>query len=282
MSEPLAASLFPAANDVSPDQAAFYESVVVPRYSSLISQGLLAAVPAGSRARVLDVGCGTGTPSLSLVRRLGEGGQVIGVDPSTAMLDIARARALDELGRRVFYKRERAEQLKFGDEVFDLVVSALTFSKLNDYATALREMGRVLRTGGQLLLAEASAGTFAELTDVLRETLVQKDRDDLLPLLDGTASLFPSEETLRTALESAGFSSVRCSTESFKIPFRNAEEVFADGLANAVYLQELAAHAELQLAVPDLSVLAVQALNLYHAYGPVSLTVNATIVSALR
>lgn len=282
MSEPLAASLFPPANDVTPDQAAFYESVVVPRYASLISQGLLAAVPAGSRARVLDVGCGTGTPSLSLVRRLGEGGQVIGVDPSNAMLDIARARALDELGRRVFYKRERAEQLKFGDEVFDLVVSALTFSKLNDYATALREMGRVLRSGGQLLLAEASAGTFAELTDVLRETLVQKDRDDLLPLLDGTASLFPSEETLRTALEGAGFSNVRCSTESFKIPFRNAEEVFSDGLANAVYLQELAAHAELQLAVPDLSALAVQALNLYHAYGPVSLTVNATIVSALR
>lgn len=282
MSEPLAASLFPPANDVTPDQAAFYESVVVPRYASLISQGLLAAVPAGSRARVLDVGCGTGTPSLSLVRRLGEGGQVIGVDPSNAMLDIARARALDELGRRVFYKRERAEQLKFGDEVFDLVVSALTFSKLNDYATALREMGRVLRSGGQLLLAEASAGTFAELTDVLRETLVQKDRDGLLPLLDGTASLFPSEETLRTALEGAGFSNVRCSTESFKIPFRNAEEVFSDGLANAVYLQELAAHAELQLAVPDLSALAVQALNLYHAYGPVSLTVNATIVSALR
>src|SRR5215207_531213 len=54
---------------------------------------LLDAVAARAPARVLDVGCGTGSTTLAIARRLGPGGQCTGIDISEPMLALARARA---------------------------------------------------------------------------------------------------------------------------------------------------------------------------------------------
>src|SRR6185436_746420 len=54
---------------------------------------LVAAIPPGSACHVLDVGCGTGATTIAAARRLGQGGQALGVDISEPMIDAARARA---------------------------------------------------------------------------------------------------------------------------------------------------------------------------------------------
>ncbi|MBK8170057.1 MAG: hypothetical protein IPK60_06900 [Sandaracinaceae bacterium] len=163
-----------------------------------------------------------------------------------------------------------------------MAVTNLTYANLSDYATALREMGRVVRAGGQIHIGEATDGTFSELTDVLRETLVQKDREDLVSRLDVMDALFPTGATLRAALEHAGFTKIRASTETFTIPFRNAEEALTDGLVASIYLDEMRKRTELETLIPDLLTHAAATLATYHSNGPLSFTVNATVVSALR
>lgn len=98
----------------------------------------------------LDVGCGTGFLAL-LLAELGH--RVVGVDAAEAMLEQAAAKAI-RAGLDVRFQQADAEQLPFGDGVFDLVVERHVIWTLPDPATALAEWMRVLRPGGRLVLIE--------------------------------------------------------------------------------------------------------------------------------
>jgi SAM-dependent methyltransferase len=97
------------------------------------------------RARALDAGCGTGFQTAILLD-LGYG--VVGLDVSAGLLDVARGRHPDAR-----FARGDLEAAPWRDAAFEVVVScgsALSF--VGDPARALRELGRVLRPGGRLLL----------------------------------------------------------------------------------------------------------------------------------
>lgn len=106
---------------------------------------MLSRVSAGRFANALDVGCGEGR----FCRMLKAAGvEATGIDPTPALLDVARKRDPDG-----DYRLGRAEQLEFPDASFDLVVSYITLVDIPDFRTAIREMARVLRPGGSLLMA---------------------------------------------------------------------------------------------------------------------------------
>jgi SAM-dependent methyltransferase len=106
---------------------------------------MLARVSAGRFGNALDVGCGEGR----FCRMLKEAGVIpTGIDPTPAMIEAARER--DRAGD---YLLGRAEQLEFPDASFDLVVSYITLVDIPDFRAAIREMARVLRPGGSLLMA---------------------------------------------------------------------------------------------------------------------------------
>ncbi len=88
---------------------------------------------------LLDVGCGTGTFLQALASAFPRV-KLTGVDPSSAMLDFARAK----LGPAAELKPGRAERLPFLDEAFDVVVSTSTFHYLRRPDEALHEIARVL------------------------------------------------------------------------------------------------------------------------------------------
>jgi SAM-dependent methyltransferase len=103
--------------------------------------------------RALDVGCGEGR----FCRRLKEAGIVAtGIDPTPQLLEIARQR--DPAGD---YRPGRAEQLDFETASFDLVVSYVTLVDISDFRAAIREMARVLKPGGSLLVANLNGFTSA-------------------------------------------------------------------------------------------------------------------------
>ncbi len=104
-----------------------------------------------SRARgdVLDVACGTGE-NFPLLRDVDS---LTAVDLSPAMLDQARARA-GRLGLDVNLVEMSAERLEFPDGTFDTVTTAMSTCTFPDPRGALREMARVTRPGGHLLLLE--------------------------------------------------------------------------------------------------------------------------------
>src|SRR3954470_4693680 len=114
---------------------------------------MLARVAAGRYQRALDVGCGEGR----FCRLLKSAGvTAVGLDPTAQLLDVARQR--DPTGD---YRMGVAERLEFESESFDLVVSYVTLVDIVDFRTAIREMARVLKPGGSLLVANLNGFTSA-------------------------------------------------------------------------------------------------------------------------
>ena len=99
--------------------------------------------------QVLEVGCGTGNISLALASR---GARVIGLDVSGPML-AAVAQKAQQHGLPLAWIRSGAAALPFPRNSFDGVISILALDFMADRPGVLREMVRVLRPGGFLLLA---------------------------------------------------------------------------------------------------------------------------------
>ncbi|MER6980309.1 class I SAM-dependent methyltransferase [Streptomyces carpinensis] len=106
--------------------------------------------------RVLDVGCGTGYLARRMAARVGPGGAVTGVDPSPPVLDYARSKKQRPGSAPCTFQEGIAESLDLPDASFDTVVTSLMLHHLPEELrpAALREMHRVLRPGGRLLVVE--------------------------------------------------------------------------------------------------------------------------------
>ncbi|MCB9593301.1 MAG: methyltransferase domain-containing protein [Sandaracinaceae bacterium] len=262
----------------SANDAAVYDAHVVPRYSSLFGRMLLAHVPENERVQVLDVGCGTGHPALEILARLDPGGRVIAIDPDSALLDLARRRALDESGRRIFFKAASAEELDFGNEVFDVVTGNLAMSAWLAPEKALSELYRVLTERGLLLLTQALAGTFEEVFDMFRELALRRDDGALAARVERIALRYPSASTLEAVIANAGFASVRVKTEEFQLAFGSARDLLADPALRFVAVPEWRWIAGFE----DDGLLEemVRMLDTYFGGGPLSLRVHAGLAIA--
>jgi arsenite methyltransferase len=105
---------------------------------------------------VLDVGCGAGTDSLVAAQMVGSTGHVIGIDMTPEMLAKAR-RAADDMGlANVAFVEAEAEALPFPDESFDVVVSNGVIDLIPDKDAVFSEIGRVLKPGGRIQIADVS------------------------------------------------------------------------------------------------------------------------------
>lgn len=114
---------------------------------------LLAAAALRGGERVLDVACGTGLVSFAAARSVGPAGRVLGVDLSGAMVDAARERAVQREVRNAAFARMDAESLALPDASFDVALCALGLMYVPNPEQALREMRRVLRPGGRIVVA---------------------------------------------------------------------------------------------------------------------------------
>ena len=144
---------------------------VAPRYdlmNDLMSGGLHRLWKAFTLGRTalrpgvsaLDVAGGTGDLSLGMTRQVGSKGLVCHTDINWAMLDGGRRRLVDEgLFENVCSLQVNGEALPFADASFHCVTIAFGLRNCTDKAAALREMSRVLRPGGRLLVLEFSTPT---------------------------------------------------------------------------------------------------------------------------
>jgi ubiquinone/menaquinone biosynthesis C-methylase UbiE len=120
--------------------------------------------------RVLDVACGTGMVALDAGARVSPGGQVVGIDLSGRMIEMARQRAQRERSANVRFERMDAESLVLPDGSFDVALCALGLMYLPSPEQAVLEMNRILRPGGRIGLAvwgERSRCGWAELFPIV-------------------------------------------------------------------------------------------------------------------
>lgn len=120
-----------------------YERVAVPCFAP-IARDLLDLIRIRPGDRLLDLGTGTGLVAELARESVGPDGLVVGIDPSTTMLGVARSR------RHVVAVAGMAPGLPFGPASFDAVVANLVLSHLPDLGAALAELVQVLAPGGRL------------------------------------------------------------------------------------------------------------------------------------
>jgi len=107
------------------------------------------------RVRALDVGTGFGRNALFLAHHLSRGSHVWSVDPSEDSLKMGEEAALKAgLASQISLLPGTAERLPFADCEFHLVMGVMLFHHLVEVPSALREMARVTRSGGKLLLVD--------------------------------------------------------------------------------------------------------------------------------
>jgi len=133
-----------AAQYATEDGLAARKSIYVDTAGTDPREVVYAAVAEARPAQVLDVGCGPGDHAERLDGDLGVA--VVAVDTSERMVELARARGVDaRLGD--------AQELRFDDASFDVVLAASMLYHVPDLERALREIRRVLRPGGRLVAA---------------------------------------------------------------------------------------------------------------------------------
>jgi ubiquinone/menaquinone biosynthesis C-methylase UbiE len=133
------------------DPSELYERLVVPSKFLPWAKDLVALGNPQSGDKVLDIACGTGTVTRLIPPHVGASGSVTGLDFNASRLDVATSLVITA-GCPIEWKEGDAGALPFDDAAFDLVFCQQGLQFFPDKAKALREMHRVLVSGGKLIL----------------------------------------------------------------------------------------------------------------------------------
>lgn len=144
-----------------------YQRFFVPAISAPVADDLIAMAALQSGERVLDVACGTGVVTRLAADRVGGAGSVAGLDIHPGMLAVARSATPSDMS--IDWREGNAESLSCPDNAFDVVLCQMSLQFVPGKLTALREMRRVLKTGGRALVSVPGPKPplFAILTDAL-------------------------------------------------------------------------------------------------------------------
>ncbi|MFZ0334152.1 MAG: bifunctional demethylmenaquinone methyltransferase/2-methoxy-6-polyprenyl-1,4-benzoquinol methylase UbiE [Candidatus Acidiferrales bacterium] len=172
-------------------------------------------------ACVLDLCCGTGDLVFAFAKgarkSCGVAPGLIGVDFALPMLELAKKKSVATQERIAFLGAD-ALALPFADSSFDLVSAAFGFRNLANYQGGLREMRRVLRTGGALAIlefCEPERGPLAPLYRFYFTRILPKiggaisGSGEAYSYLPGSVAKFPPPEILKGWMEQAGFKDVK-------------------------------------------------------------------------
>ena len=121
----------------------------------------------GPGDRVLDVATGTGDLAFELARRVGPGGAVVGSDFSEEMLRLARVKAPGSAAP-VTFEWGNALELPYGDGEFAAATVGFGARNFTDLDRGLRELARVVRPGGRVVVLEITTPTRPPLSTFYR------------------------------------------------------------------------------------------------------------------
>jgi ubiquinone/menaquinone biosynthesis C-methylase UbiE len=197
--------------------AANYERYFVPAIGASIAHDLIELAALRPGEDVLDVACGTGVVTRLAAEQVG-GGAVAGVDVNPGMLQVARNAAG---GTAIEWHEASAEALPQGDATVDVALCQMGLQFFPDRLGALREMRRVLRPGGRVVLnvPGPTPPPLAVLEQALRRHIGPQAGEFVATVF----SLHDTDE-VRTLLRGADFTDVQARSERKTLRVPPAED----------------------------------------------------------
>src|SRR6185312_1852050 len=171
-------------------------------------------------ARALDVACGTGDLALELAGRVGPGGEIVACDFSEQMLELARvkaaARAADPQAP-IRVEWANALELPYADDEFAAATVGFGARNFSDLDQGLREMARVVRPGGHVVVLEITTPTrpplstfyrvwFDRIVPALGRVACDADAYTYLP---SSVRRFPGPQELAATTDRCGLRAIR-------------------------------------------------------------------------
>ncbi len=164
--------------------------------------------------RVLDIATGTGDFAILSARML-QPQTLMGVDISEGMMEIGRKKVKAEgLDGIISFQKEDCLSMSFEDESFDAITAAFGIRNFSDLDRGLKEMHRVLKTGGHLSIVELSQpvsfpmkqlfGIYSHTFLPLYGRMISKDQSAYNYLIN-TIEAFPQGEQMMKIFQKAGF-----------------------------------------------------------------------------
>jgi SAM-dependent methyltransferase len=207
------------------EQDAMMSRLLQPVCEALLDHGAV-----GGSKNVLDIGCGGGSQSLILARRLGAGARVLGVDISGPMLAIAEekiAEAGDDTAQLEFLRADAAEH-PFEPGSFDLLFSRFGVMFFDDPVAAFRNLRGALSEDGRLLFACWQALVDNDWTRIPVQAALQHLPKPEMPDPHAPGPFaFADPERVRGILEAAGFANVTIKPHRQEIRFGEAPNLGA-------------------------------------------------------
>lgn len=168
--------------------------------------------------KLLDIATGTGDFALMAAKIL-KPREIVGADLSEGMLSVAREKALRcEYARNITFCKEDCMNLSFADNTFDAITVAYGIRNFEDLDRGLKEMLRVLKPGGRLVIIELTTPQKAPMKQLFSfysrvwmptiGRLISRDKQ-AYTYLPATMEAFPQGEHMQNVLSNAGFADVK-------------------------------------------------------------------------
>lgn len=192
-----------------------YQRFFVPVIGAPVADDLIATAGLRPGERVLDVACGTGIVTRLAAERVGAAGSVTGIDIHPGMLAVARSATPS--GMSINWREADAESLPSPDSAFDVVLCQMGLQFVTGKLTALREMRRVLETGGRAVICVP--GPRPSLFAIMTDALARHVSPEAASFVDRVFSMHDVDE-LTELMRSAGFRNVavEAKPKSLRLP----------------------------------------------------------------
>lgn len=192
-----------------------YERYFVPAIGAPLAEDLIDAASLRDGEHVLDIACGTGVVTRLAAERVGKSGSVAGLDVNPGMLAVARANTPSST--KIEWHEASAEKLPLDDGSIDVVLCQMGLQFVPDKPAALREMRRVVKQKGRVLLnlPGPTPPPFVTLANALARHLNPQAGG----FVNQVFSLHKTDEITRL-IENAGFRdvTVTADTKTLRLP----------------------------------------------------------------
>ena len=264
---------------LGPEDAAIFETFVVPNYLSLFAERLVGMIAAGRDARVVHLQCRTGYPDRLLLERL-PNAHVYGCDNSEHAIELARAKAKAIPGFVADYRVIEGQTTPFPAGAFSHGFTLHPLAAPAERKRLLEELARIVAPRGQALVAMPLRGSFIEIADLLRECALKNELTELTNAVEAAMQLRPTDELFKRELEAVGFEYVEVDMRTRTLRFDSGRQLFEDPATRLMLLPEF----RVNLNMPDDRPFNYvrEAIDKYWSDGTFELTVNVGVVSGRR
>ncbi len=184
--------------------------------------------------KVLDISCGTGIVSFQSAAQIGPSGEMVGTDISDKMIETATKNAAGFTNKNISFLRMKAEKLDFKESRFDVALNALGLMYYPDPELALKEMYRVLVSGGRGISGVWGSRNNCGWSEIF-PIVDSRVNTEVCPLF----FLLGTGETLVQIYKQAGFSNVQSKKINTLLHYSSEEDavkaIFAGGPVAMAY-----------------------------------------------